>query len=267
MSKRLLSLVFLVIMGSSFSNGQVVVVFDTTSTNKIKEAILILPGMADSKKNRKLQKDYFQHKGFDLFIPEYRDDETLDQCVENLNDFYKSQDLDKYEKIHVISYIIGSWTLNELINKNGVKNIKSIIYDRSPIQERAPCIVSNNLQLILWLKGIRFIIKDLAETNYPPIENDSIQLGIIIESKATRLMRVYKKKTLLMGPIQWEVSALDQDNDDYFYTRLDHDEMYNRLDVIGNEIFHFLHNGKFSDKAKRKPFDWDPFIPYKKEDL
>ena len=265
MAKLLLSS-FLFVLAHSALIGQEVIVIDTTSSKEIKEAILILPGIADSKKNRKLQKDYFEQKGFDLFIPEYRDDETLEQCVENLNNFYKTQHLESYDKIHVISYIIGSWTLNQFINKYGVKNIHSIIYDRSPIQERAPCIVSNNLQLVLWLKGIRFIIKDLAETSYPPIENDSIQIGIIIESKATKLMRIYKKKTLRMGPILWGVNDLNQDHDDHFYTRLDHNEMYSELDLIGNEIFHFIHNGMFSNKARRAPFEWDPFVPYKKED-
>lgn len=266
MTKLFLGSILIVLLCSSLY-AQEVVVFDTTSSKEINEAILILPGIADSKKNRKLQKNYFEQKGFDLFIPEYKDDKTLEQCVENLNIFYKIQHLESYERIHVISYIIGSWTLNQFIKKYDVKNIHSIIYDRSPIQERAPCIVSNNLQLVLWLKGIRFIIKDLAETSYPPIENDSIQIGIIIESKATKLMRIYKKKTLQMGPILWGVNDLNQDHDDYFYTRLDHNEMYSELGVIGNEIFYFIHNGTFSTKAKREPFDWDAFVPYKKEDL
>lgn len=254
-------------MGNSFLTGQEVIVFDTTSSKEIREAILILPGMADSKKNREIQKELFQHRGYDLFIPEYRDDKTLDQCVANLEEFYNSNSLDNYDRIHVMAYIIGSWTVNQYINKFGNRNIYSIIYDRSPIQERAPCIVSNNLLFILWLKGIRFIIKDLAETSYPPIENNDINIGIIIESKATKLMRIYKNKTLEMGEIHWEVEALNQDYDDYFYTPLDHDQMYSRFDLIEDEIFHFIKNSSFSTNVKREPFSWDPFLSYKKEDL
>ncbi|MEX2485174.1 MAG: hypothetical protein WED10_11460 [Brumimicrobium sp.] len=266
MTKLFFSSLF-VLLSTTAVNSQEIIVLDTTTTSEMKKAILLLSGFADSKKNREIQKDYFQHKGYDLFIPEYRGDETLEQCVANLNNFYNSQGLEKYDQIHIFSYILGSWTINKFIEKHGKKNISSIIYDRSPIQERAPCIASNNILFILWFKGIRFILKDLAETDYPPIEKGDIQIGIIIESKASLLMRTFKKKTLKMGPILWDIKYLNQKNDDYYYTWLEHNQMYTRLDIIGEEIFYFIKNGRFSKDAKREPFDWDPFVSYKKEGL
>ena len=152
--------------------AQEIIVLDTTSRKEVKEAILILPGFGDSKKGRKHQKNYFQHKGYDLYIPIYKDNETLENCMHNLLNFYNTQHLDRYDKIHVFSYIIGSWTLNNFINEYGRKNIATIVYDRSPIQERAPYIAANNLRLLLRLMGLRKIMDEMAETPYPSLKND-----------------------------------------------------------------------------------------------
>ena len=43
--------------------------------------------------------------------------------------------------------------------------------------------------------------------------------------------------------------------------------MYRRFDVIGEEIFHFLINGRFSEEARRVKYHWDPFKKLKKNDI
>ena len=47
----------------------------------------------------------------------------------------------------------------------------------------------------------------------------------------------------------------------------DHDQMYERFDVIGEEIFYFLENHSFSNNAVREQYNWNPFTNYKKEGL
>ena len=55
--------------------------------------------------------------------------------------------------------------------------------------------------------------------------------------------------------------------DDYIYTWLNHDQMYERFDVIGEEIFYFIENHSFSNNAVREQYNWNPFTNYKKEGL
>ena len=43
-------------------------------------------------------------------------------------------------------------------------------------------------------------------------------------------------------------------------------QMYVRFDVIGEEILYFLNNGVFTQKARRIPYEWDPFQKLKKND-
>jgi hypothetical protein len=263
--KTVLFLFFLISISAPLMSQEVIV--EDTSSVHVNEAIVILPGFGDTKKGRKNQKSFFQHKGYDLYIPKYKDSKSLDNCVKNLEVFYEEQELKKYDRVHFFSYIVGSWTLNKFILKNGIRNISSIVYDRSPIQERAPYIVDKHLGFLVWLKGVKHIMKEMAETPYVPIEKDGIDIGIIIESKATPLMRIYKKKTLKMGKILWDVPPLNQSHDDYHYTWLNHDQMYTRFDIVGAEIFNFIKRGTFSTNAKREKYVWDPFVSYKKEGL
>jgi len=263
--KTVLFLFFLVFISAPLMSQEVVV--EDTSSIHVNEAIVILPGFGDTKKGRKNQKLFFQHKGYDLYIPKYKDSKSLDNCVKNLEFFYEQQDLHQYDKVHFFSYIVGSWTLNKFILKNGIRNISSIVYDRSPIQERAPYIVDKHLGFLVWLKGLKHIMKEMAETPYVPIEKEGIDIGIIIESKATPLMRIYKKKALKMGEILWGVPPLNQSHDDYHYTWLNHDQMYTRFDIVGAEIFNFIKRSTFSVSAKREKYNWDPFVSFKKEGL
>lgn len=251
---------------SIFSVGQLQAkhyIYVNDSLNKEqKEAILILPGLGDKNKYRKIQLAYFQDKGYDIYIPDYASRRSVKGCADNLTEFYFDYKLSEYSKVHCFAYILGSWTLNEFIRKEGRKNITTIIYDRSPLQERAPAVITKRIHpIVLLLKGR--VVKDLSKIPYEELKNDSIQKAIIIESKATPLIRIFKKTTLKMGPVQWSVDSLYQPCNDYMYTFLHHAEMYHRFDVIGDEIFKYIRSKSFSMNTKREPYDWDPFEPYK----
>lgn len=227
-----------------------------------KEALLILPGFGDKRKRRKKQRAFFQQLNYDLFIADFHSRKSMNLTVKNLEAYFEANELKGYKKIHVFSYILGSWTINEFIKKNGRQNICTIIYDRSPLQERAPRIVVDKLALMGKIKKGK-VLKEFSQTPYPILKNDSIRIGIIVESKATRLVRIYKKTALSYGPISWNPSDLNQSYDDLFYTPLNHDQMYTRFDVIGDELIHFLEYGKFSNLARREPFEWDVFEKWK----
>ena len=73
-----------------------------------------------------------------------------------------------------------------------------------------------------------------------------------------------KSSTLLdttdnYGEYNFDPNTIDPHLDDYFHTVLDHDEMYVRFDVIGDEIKYFLEHDRFSVNALRERCEWDPF--------
>jgi hypothetical protein len=227
---------------------------------KEKEAILILPGFGSKMHGTKGIADFFFFKGYDVFIPDYISRESLMDCQDNLQAFIKKYNLLAYKKIHVYAYILGSWVLNRWMEHHPENNISSIVYDRSPLQERAPYAMVKDMPFLTRLVSGK-IMNKFAQCPYPSRYKRDIKVGIIIESKATRLIRKHKRSALELGEIDWDVTALRQEHTDFFYTLLNHDEMYTRFNVYGNEILHFFLKGRFTEDARRIPYKEDPFAP------
>ncbi len=267
----LIALVNNSILGNSFNHSvlvseegkpEIIVIENPEIPKEEKEALVILPGFGDSRKGRKKQKRFFSNKGYDLYIPDYKHRKSFDGTIANFSRFFQKHELGKYEKVHIFSYIMGSWVINKFIQKNGKGNIATIVYDRSPLQERAPQVAVDKIPCIAKIY-IGKVIFDLSEIAYPSIEQQGILMGIIVESKATSFIRFFKKKTMSYGSIDWQNLEFNQAHDDLIYTWLNHDQMYVRFDIIGADILSFVKNGKFTSEAKREPYDWDVFEKYK----
>jgi hypothetical protein len=230
------------------------------ATNE-KEAILLLPGFGVTFFGTTKMAAFFFDRGYDVFIPSYIARNSLESTLHNLDKFIAEQNLMAYKKLNVFSYIIGSWTLNEWIKENPKNNISAIVYDRSPLQERVPFALNKDLPRLSRLFFGK-ILREFSVTEYPSIIQAHLSIGIIIESKATNVMKKHKKTALSLGPVSWLPSDLNQEHSDYYFTWLTHDEMYSRFDIIGEEIMQFFKTGAFSKTAQRVPFNEDPFISF-----
>lgn len=247
--------------------AQEVIIVDTSQGVSEKKALVLLNGFGDSKKNRKIQKEFFQEKGYDLFIPEYVNRRSIDLTVSTFSSFYYRNNLDQYKEVKFLCYVIGGYVLNKHIEKNDKGKITTIIYDRSPTQERAPRVATQKLPFISRLLYGK-VLSDFSEQRLISLSNpDNLAIGVIIENKATKLMRFFKKTSNSYGDYNYNVIEIEEHFDDFMHTYLDHDLMYKRFDVIGPEIIHFLEKGKFSDNAKRERYNWDPFKKLKKNDI
>ncbi|MBN8703335.1 MAG: hypothetical protein J0M08_09735 [Bacteroidetes bacterium] len=227
-----------------------------------REAILILPGFGSIVHGNKKQLAYFSNKGYDVHIPKYIKRKSISACVKRLDSYYKENNLAQYKKVHVFSYIVGSWVLNTYLNQTPQSNIETIQYDRSPLQERAPYVLTHDSPFLARIVGGK-IMWNFRNTPYPPLQNSKAKIGILVESKATDLIRKHKRTTMSLGELNWDVSSFKQPYSDYMYIRLNHDEMYFKLDVIGDQLFQFIKNGSYSSDVQRIPYNWDYFLPYK----
>lgn len=244
-----------------------IVLLDKSNTASIteKEAILILPGFGTIMHNSKSFKANFKNQGYDVYIPDYISRKSIAKCAENVAAFYSKYELHNYKKVHVLSYIIGSWTLNTLlVQKNAPSNISTILYDRSPMQEMAPIVLVNEnafLSRILFGK----LIRELSQTPYPTLTKKDKNIGIIVECKATKLM--YKKRKSLPNyiPINWSSAGFSQAYDDITRLYVDHDDMYTHLEWIASSVFYFIKNQKFTPESERENCSQDPFEPYLKK--
>lgn len=227
-----------------------------------RKVLLILPGFGDTKKRRKAQLAYFSHRGYDVFIPHYRDRRSYEATIKNLQDFIEERQLDAYQQVNVFSYIVGSWALNEVLNRKSLPNLSHIIYNRSPLQERAPVIVRKKLKILGRIKVGR-MLEEFADIPYPNWNpNPGIKVGLLIECKATPLIKFFRRYTLSLGPLCWNPSCFQQPHDAVHYTWLNHNQMYTHMEVIGPHILHFLEEGSFAETARTKPYQWDHFAKY-----
>ena len=251
----------------NLANAQEVIFTEKLKTISEKKALVVLNGFGASKKRIQIQKEFFQNIGYDLFIPKYVNKNSLDLTIKSFSSFYYENSLDQYHEVKFLCYIIGGYVLNQHIEKNGKGNITSIIYDRSPTQERAPKVATEKFPFISKILYGK-ILAEFSNESITSLSNSSgLKIGVIIENKATRLMRFFKKESDNYGKYNYNAIEIEKNLDDCIHTYLDHDLMYERFDVIGAEILCFLTKGKFSKNARREKYNWDPFKKIKTNDI
>jgi hypothetical protein len=217
-----------------------------------KTAVLVLPGLRNSAKGFRAMSEWYPRQGYDVFIPDYYSTEGLDWNVANLNKFIYDNDLKKYGKVYVFTYLMGGWTLNRYLMTHRFPNLEKIIYDRSPIQEQVAGAVLVTMPGIV--KAIfGDTVEEFHETPYPSLPKGDRTIGIIAECRATPLARMHRRMLRPVGEEDYAPEAFDQEHDDLMYVFLHHDEMYYSFDVIGDEILTFFETGRFSDDARRDP--------------
>ncbi len=242
----------------SFSKDVVLIDKDNPIPVAEREAIIILPGFGTILHTTNNQVLNFKNKGYDVFIPDYLSRKSLSNCVNRLNSFIVKHKLASYKHVHILGYIIGSWTINQWCQSYTLPNIKSIIYDRSPLQEKAPeILVKENSLLARILFGK--VIREFSKTKYPSRINDSINIGILVECKATKLIWKKRKSLPKYAPILWGNKDFNQDYDDILYVYINHDEMYTKLELVTKDIFNFFKTGMFYNQTDKNKLNRDYF--------
>jgi hypothetical protein len=230
---------------------------------KTDQALLILPGFGSKIYGTRALKQFFKQAEMPVYIPRYISRKSIRLSMNSLERYYQKKGLGEYKQLHVLSYIVGSWTLNQWIADYGKRNIKTIIYDRSPLQERAPLILLKDMALVNALVFGK-ITRDFVNTPYPVLNDSTIIKGVFIETYATNVVRKHKETAMEQGPLSWDVTDLKQPVNDFTYLPLNHDQMYTKPQVFGNEVFYFIEHGHFSEAFKCNAPVQNPFIKLKK---
>jgi len=221
-------------------------------------AVLVLPGEFYSPGGYRAMRDWFPAHDFDVFIPDYESRDGLEACVANLAAFVEEHDLDEYDELYVMAYILGGWTLNLYLRDHALPNLRRVIYVRSPTEERMARVVLDRIPTLVRItSGVT--PQEMRDTPYPPLEKGDRQVGLIIESRAIPYLRRHKQEVLEIGELDFAPDSLGQEHDDHMYVWLHHEEMYDSFDLLGPELLHFFAHGRFSEDARRVPFARDPF--------
>ena len=220
-----------------------------------REALLVIPGFGYSDRAGRIirsTRDTLAGQGIDLYIADYLRRPGLSASREALLDFYTTKGLDKYDRVHVFAFIVGSWTLNPALEDARLANLRTVIYDRSPYQERAPRVTMDRLRLparILYGS----VLFDVAKSSYPRADTAGRRVGILVETMPTGFIKRFSGTAEKYGPFDFRCASLDQPNHDCAYIDLNHDQMYTRFPRVLPELLQFIRIGRFSDRLSRTP--------------
>lgn len=221
------------------------------------DALLVLPGFGYSRAGEKALRSLalsMANEGVNLYVPTYVSRDGLVESRENLQRFIRDQRLDRYERVHVFAFIAGAWTFNPLAETQGLPNLSTVVYDRSPFQERAPRIAAERLKLrvLAWLRYGSPVF-EVARTPYAPLTAPNVKVALLVETTPTSFIKRYETVARGYGPLHFECDAFLQRYDDCLYVPLNHDELYVRFAEVWPELLAFIRTGRFTSQANRTP--------------
>jgi hypothetical protein len=225
------------------------------------EAFVVLRGFGysgDGERALRALEPAINAQGMDLHVPDYISRSGLDDSRKKLQRFIQER-LARYERLHVFAFIAGGWTLNPLVTAGGVPKLATVIYDRSPLQERAPRIADEKLHFLTWVRYGSPVF-DLARTPYPPL-NAAVKVGLVVETSPTSFVRDHEQTARSYGPFRFECDSFGQRHDDCMYVDMNHDELYVRFAEVWPEVLPFIRTGQFTSTANRAPPAGDRFAP------
>jgi hypothetical protein len=217
------------------------------------DALLVLPGFGygrDGERAFRSLAPSMASDGIDLYLPTFLSRSGLEESRARLQRFVREHRLDRYERVHVFAFIAGGWTFNPLVEADVLPNLSTVVYDRSPYQERAPRIA---LEKLRFLTRVRYgsVVFDVARTPYTPLTAPGVRVGLVVETMPTSFIRRFATTASRYGPYQFECDAFRQRYDDCVYLAMNHDELYERFADVWPDIRAFIRTGKFTPSANR----------------
>ena len=219
------------------------------------DALVVLPGFGydrDGERAFKSLAPAMAADGFDLYLPTFVSRSGLGESRERLRRFFQENHLERYRRVHVFAFIAGGWTFNPLGEAGTLPNLSTIVYDRSPYQERAPRVALEKLRFLTWVR-YGSVVFDVAKTPYAPLTLPDVKVALVVETAPTSFIKRHESTARGYGAYEFECAAFRQRYDDCLFVGINHDELYPRFGEVWPEVRSFIRTGRFSASANRTP--------------
>jgi hypothetical protein len=210
-----------------------------------RDALLVLPGFGYGRGEAagfRRVASAAARAGVDVYVPASVSRGGLDANRDTLRAFIHDQHLDRYERVHVFAFIAGAWTVNPLLDEGTLPNLATIVYDRSPFQERAPMIAVRDLRVPAWLRYGRTIF-DVARTPYPPLTRAGVRVALLVETRPTAFIVHHLTAADAPEAEAFDCDALRQRFDECVYVAMRHDDLYTLFTDLWPDLEAFIRTG------------------------
>jgi hypothetical protein len=231
------------------------IVRPTAPSKPSTDALLVLPGFGYSRAGERAFRSLapsMAAEGVDLYLPTFVSRSGLEESRERLRRFIREHRLGRYDRVHVFAFIAGGWTFNPLVETGALPNLSTVVYDRSPYQERAPTVALEKLRFLTWVK-YGSVVFDVARTPYAPLTAPGVRVGLVVETVPTSFIRRYATSARGQGPYHFECDAFRQRFDDCLYAAMNHNELYVRFAEVWPEVRACIRTGRVTALANRTP--------------
>lgn len=235
-----------------------------TPHNPRPDALLILPGLGYNHAAEHTFREVaasMSAAGVDVYVADYLTRAGLYQSRERLRRFIDKNNLAQYQRVHVFAFLAGAWTFNVVADTARLPNLATVVFDRSPLQERAPRIAADHLRVLAWLR-YGTVLFDVARLPYPPFTDEKVNVGLLIETKPTSFIQDHAAAARAYGPLPFGCDTLHQRYRDCMYVGMNHSELYQRFPEVVPDLLMFMRTGRFTAGANRRPPVGDVLAPH-----
>ncbi|ANE55011.1 hypothetical protein [Methylomonas sp. DH-1] len=103
------------------------------------QALVVLPGITADRAARRHLLDYYRSRSpYRVFLPDLCQYFGIGFAARQLNLYFDSHQLSRYQRCHFICYISGGFILRRALAQRALPNLGRAVYVRSPAQERVP---------------------------------------------------------------------------------------------------------------------------------
>jgi hypothetical protein len=216
------------------------------------EALIIMGGFTATVAATEGAAAYFRKNGdYQVFNADFQSKDGLSICVHRFKQYLSEIEMGRYKKVHFFCYIMGGMVLSEFLKQESIPNLGRIVLDRGPLQEQVPIVTIKSYPDVFMRKIWGQTLFDLATTDYRSFANCNAEIGLIIETKPSKLVLFHINQVLNADKLSFEPDTIMNGYKDYTYIPFDHDEMYSRIEEYGSLVRCFLKTGTFGENANR----------------
>lgn len=231
-----------------------------------KDLIIVIGGAQESHRTVKCLAKNLNDTSFDAVAVKFHSRLGIETSIQKLTSTIEKIDLSNYDDVHFYAFTLGGVVLKETL-KYLTFTPKRIVFIESPIENNLSAIAQKTVPLWIMKIGMGRAVVELPAYKNRTLP-DSVESGLFITIGVNELAMKIRKRAFEKYPdipLYKEPLAPDYYGEgfhDYFYSTIDHTELYEHPELYKDILLRFFRTGTFGASVDRTLHDETfPFFP------